>query len=302
MSQVIRIPLSLYKRLESHAQGFQTPGDVIAKILDAYEKNQTDNISPGIPKITNRLPSKHLEIIFYPPNDARFKELLLERREAWVALYKTDGSCEVNKWNANRFSESSSVKGNLQSGYLRNWRDKGIIKAEIAIDKDEITSHASVGGRVKNSGELKTRYHNINLITQDLGYQQLGSSTVFQKDEQYIISPAVAEGENGQYWIDIRQTNLDKVDFDKCDFLIRIVPNLFCCCPLIKIDSLIDQHLMDNRPNSGDVWGIKLGINLIDKIAIARSNRDQDINIELELLDASDVIDYFDKNSFTTRL
>ncbi len=283
----------MYNRLESHVQGFQTPGDVIAKILDVYEKNQTDNTSPGIPKITDSLPSKHLETIFYPPNDTRFKKLLLERQEAWVALYKTDGSCEVNKWNANRFSESSSVKGNLQSGYLRNWRDRGIIKAEIAINKDDITSHAPIGNQVGNPGKQITRYHNINLITQDLGYQQIGSSTVFQKGEQYIISPAVADGENGQYWIDIRQANLDKVDFHNCDFLIRIVPNLFCCCPLSEIDSLIDRRLMDNRPNSGDVWGIKLDINLIDEIVKVRSNRDQDTYVELELLDAPDIVNYF---------
>jgi len=37
MSQVIRIPESLYKRLESHAIGFDTPASVIERILDYFE-------------------------------------------------------------------------------------------------------------------------------------------------------------------------------------------------------------------------------------------------------------------------
>lgn len=38
MSQVIRIPDTIYKRLENHAIGFDTPGGVIEKLLDFYEK------------------------------------------------------------------------------------------------------------------------------------------------------------------------------------------------------------------------------------------------------------------------
>lgn len=293
MSHVMRIPLSLYNRLASHSQGFQTPGDVLAKILDLYEKYLIDNALPGIHENPKNLPSNHLEIIFYPSNDEKFKKLLLERKEAWVVLYKTDGSCEKFKWNANRFSESSSVKGNLQSGYLRNWRTKGIVKAKIAINKNDIISLDPIGRQVGSPVGTKTRYHNINLITQDLGYQQIGNSTVFQKNEQFIISPAVSEGANGQYWIDIRRINLNKVVFHKCDFLIRIVPDLFCCCPLNSINPLIDEDLMDNRPNSGEVWGMKLDIKFKEKKVIVRSNRDQDINIELRLLEVTDVVDYF---------
>ena len=38
MSQVIRIPYNLYQRLSSHAKGFDTPANVIEKILDFYEE------------------------------------------------------------------------------------------------------------------------------------------------------------------------------------------------------------------------------------------------------------------------
>lgn len=37
MSQVIRIPGNIYKRLESYAVGFDTPAGVIERLLDFYE-------------------------------------------------------------------------------------------------------------------------------------------------------------------------------------------------------------------------------------------------------------------------
>ncbi len=39
MSQVIRIPSNIYKKLESYAVGFDTPAGVIERLLDFYEKH-----------------------------------------------------------------------------------------------------------------------------------------------------------------------------------------------------------------------------------------------------------------------
>lgn len=41
MSQVIRIPRNVFKRLESYAIGFDTPAGVITRLLDFYEANRT---------------------------------------------------------------------------------------------------------------------------------------------------------------------------------------------------------------------------------------------------------------------
>jgi hypothetical protein len=43
MSQVIRISESTYKRLESLARGFDTPGNLIDRLLDFYEKHHTSS-------------------------------------------------------------------------------------------------------------------------------------------------------------------------------------------------------------------------------------------------------------------
>ena len=81
-----------------------------------------------------------LQIDFFPPDLRQFKAFLLRSKQAWVLLHRSDGSKDLHLWNASRFTEKSDVLGNLRSGYLRGWRDKGIVKAEIAIEKSELSA------------------------------------------------------------------------------------------------------------------------------------------------------------------
>lgn len=53
MSQVIRIPRDVYKRLESYAIGFDTPAGVIERLLDFYEANNTKEETPMEAHIEN---------------------------------------------------------------------------------------------------------------------------------------------------------------------------------------------------------------------------------------------------------
>ncbi|ROS70930.1 hypothetical protein [Vibrio crassostreae] len=130
MSQVIRISDEIYNRLERHAVGFDTPQNIIEKLLDFYEADDCSLTQPI--KINPPLKeSIHLDIVYYP-NDAQFKAALLECKEAYIKLTKTDGTSEIKHWNASRFTEESSVNGNLRSGFLRDWRKKGICKAELS--------------------------------------------------------------------------------------------------------------------------------------------------------------------------
>ena len=126
MSPTIQISEELLQRLGKHSSGFKTPADVIAEMLDFYEK-----VDP--------YPSR-LEIVYYPVNDAEhFRRLLLDHKFAYVKLSKTDGTSETHLWNAYRFTKESSVENNLRSGYLRGWRAKGICKAEVSINKDDLS-------------------------------------------------------------------------------------------------------------------------------------------------------------------
>ena len=131
----IEIPEELYQRLDKHSSGFnKTPADVIAKMLDFYERNVDPRPCPSPP------PPPRLEIVYYPVNDAEhFRRLLLDHKFAYVKLSKTDGTSETHLWNAYRFTKESSVENNLRSGYLRGWRAKGICKAEVSINKDDLS-------------------------------------------------------------------------------------------------------------------------------------------------------------------
>lgn len=51
MSQVIRIPDLTLKRLERHAIGFDTPGGVIERLLDFYEKYHHDELETTPPDL-----------------------------------------------------------------------------------------------------------------------------------------------------------------------------------------------------------------------------------------------------------
>ena len=86
----------------------------------------------------NSIKYNKLDINFFPEDKAQFKAFLLKEKQAWVLLYMDDGSKILHQWNAFRFTDKFIVLGNLRSGYLRDWRDKGIIRADIAINKDDL--------------------------------------------------------------------------------------------------------------------------------------------------------------------
>jgi len=136
MSQVVRIPQNLYVRLEKHARGFDSPANVIERILNYYERQQGSESEPEPAQQTTTPLS--LEMIYYPDGELNFKRALLDNKKAYVLLHKIDGTSELKEWDASKFTAHSDVNGNLRSGYLRSWKSKGIYKAEIAINKNDL--------------------------------------------------------------------------------------------------------------------------------------------------------------------
>lgn len=140
MEKQIMVSSELYARLASHAKGFDTPTNVIERILDFYEAYQkcSDEKEFEKPKGNSAVTSYSIEVAFFPGGEEVFKKALLEKKLAWVKLYKTDGTSVVKLWKAHDFKEESDLMGNLRSGYLRGWRHKGICRAELAIDKSDL--------------------------------------------------------------------------------------------------------------------------------------------------------------------
>ncbi|HEL8012957.1 TPA: hypothetical protein U0A13_004973 [Escherichia coli] len=112
-----------YNRLATLATGFETPDAVINRLIDACAINEAGEIGK---------PKKPV-LFFNPGNETEFKKALLISKQARVELYKRDGTCEEGVWNARNLSERSSIRGNLWSGYLRNWDQKGIVRAVFTI-------------------------------------------------------------------------------------------------------------------------------------------------------------------------
>lgn len=103
-----------------------------------------------------------------------------------------------------------------------------------------------------------TRDHNIEVL-HGLGFRKVGNTTVFKKGNDFILSPAVSESMNGTYWFDVREANLKRINEDSL-LLVRIVPDLFILEELKSMPTLFTKQVMDNRPNSGNVWGIHIDI------------------------------------------
>lgn len=137
MSQAIRIPINLFHRLSLHAEGFDTPANVIERMLNFYEEQKGLESTANHNSINKE--STSLEIIYHPSDELSFKKLLLQAKMAYVLLHKVDGTTELKEWNASKFGARSDVNANLRSGYLRSWKTRGIVKAEISTNKEDLT-------------------------------------------------------------------------------------------------------------------------------------------------------------------
>ncbi len=118
-------------------------------VKDEYDKKDREEIkseieailsvqpSPGTPPVAPK-PSPALEIFYHPSDELSFKKLLLQTQRAYILLHMTDGTTALKEWNASNFGDDSNVGRNLRSGYLRNWKQKGIFKAEISTKKEDL--------------------------------------------------------------------------------------------------------------------------------------------------------------------
>lgn len=74
-------------------------------------------------------------ITYFPAGEDSFKKELLKTKRAFIRIFYADGRPPTDKeWNAHNISKASTVHGNLASGHLRDWREKGICKVEVSIE------------------------------------------------------------------------------------------------------------------------------------------------------------------------
>jgi len=136
-----------------------------------------------------------------------------------------------------------------------------------------------------------TRDHNIELLHR-LGYRKFKNTTIFENGNSFILSPAVSESTNGSYWFDIREVNLNHINRNSL-LLVRIVPDIFILESINSISELLTKEVMDNRPNSGNVWGIHITMNKSNKSAQLFNVKNQNIKIPTKLLRSEEVIENY---------
>lgn len=141
MSPTIQVSAAIYKRLESHADGFDTPENVIERLLNSYDRATDPTGEAVMVSSTEEELLTRPEPVFYPEDIDEFKRQLLRLRQATHRITYQDGTSKLGVWNANRLDKSSSVLGNIYSGLLRDWKAKGIVRAEFAIDRSDLPAN-----------------------------------------------------------------------------------------------------------------------------------------------------------------
>ena len=75
------------------------------------------------------------ELVFFPTDEARFKEELLTKKKAYFVLTYDDGAVKTSPWRADTFSVDSNLRANIQSRpFWRNKAKEGLVKVEVHID------------------------------------------------------------------------------------------------------------------------------------------------------------------------
>ncbi|MEE1672861.1 hypothetical protein [Agarivorans aestuarii] len=199
MSRNIQFSDEIFSRLEKLAVGFDTPEAVIVRLLDQVEGK----------------PESKPSLSFYPEDEVEFKQQLLDTKEAEVVIYKVDGSREVNHWKASRLSDSSNLRGNLWSGPLRNWKDKGIQKVDLSIlpkglnipDDETATTKAL-------AMEFQLTYDEMDSLTYEVESNSSDDDLIYNyiiqfddSNDQSIL--AKIDGLSEHLWIDVDTSVLD---------------------------------------------------------------------------------------------
>ena len=142
------------------------------------------------------------------------------------------------------------------------------------------------------SNKVNTRDHNVEVV-QSFGYRKVRNTTVFKNGNDFILSPAVAENSNGKFWFDVREVNLNRINSNSL-LLVRIVPDLFILETLQTVSPLLSKQVMDNRPNSGNVWGIHIDIEKSTNKAFLFNIKNPSNKIATKLLKKTEINDAFD--------
>ncbi|MEZ8193186.1 hypothetical protein [Vibrio sp. 1F279] len=147
----IDITTETYQRLSELVQGFDSPDAVINRLIDEVTKQ----------------PKEKPIVIFNPSNEEKFKGELLSTKLAEVCLHYTNTTPLFFPWNAQKLKDTSNLKANLWSGFLRDWKKKGITKIELTVlsndaDMEMLKLAHALGLSYADAMKIQPRSHREN--------------------------------------------------------------------------------------------------------------------------------------------
>lgn len=131
----------------------ETRDRVCKKLLDIFGLLKFDDLapvasggyaaapfdSPAEPPATAAVPPKanftgNTAIEFVPPGEGQFRRLLLQKKCAKRTWVYQDGRSRTELWDAHNFTESSNLRGNIQStNHWRSRKETGLVKVILEI-------------------------------------------------------------------------------------------------------------------------------------------------------------------------
>jgi len=139
--------------------------------------------------------------------------------------------------------------------------------------------------------EINTRNHNVAIL-KSLGYRRAGNTSIFEHGSDFILSPSVAKNTNNKFWFDIREVNLNRINSNTL-LLVRIVPDLFILLGINAIASLLSKETMENRPHSGNVWGIHIDMSKSSGKVFLSNKTNPCIKVPVELINKKNILHEF---------
>lgn len=109
----------------------------IKDTLDALKKINIHVISKEPISTKTKTAKSNLlpELIFNPSEEKQFKNELLKSKKAHFILTYISGKKVKTPWNAQKFKETSDLKGNIESKtFWRNKNKEGLVKVEVFIN------------------------------------------------------------------------------------------------------------------------------------------------------------------------
>lgn len=184
----INITEKTFQRLSELAKGFDTPDAVINRLIDEVIKK----------------PEAKPVITFCPVNEADFKTTLLETKLAEVCLFYTDKKPFYFQWNAEKLKDTSNLKANLWSGFLRGWKDKGITKIELTVLAADVDKEILQIGHA-----LGLSYHDAMIVQPQAHRENEDAYLISFKDEEPSIMDKIQHKVNNDLEVYLPSYMLD---------------------------------------------------------------------------------------------